>query len=215
MSRLLAGWPPLLFVVLLAGAAHAQQSNEDRLREALRKTLADLRALQDSQALLQARLSDALHQRDALQQLLDQARAQLAQTPAVKPADPAALQAAQDALARAREDAASRRAALAKWQSAYKGAAEIAQAKDAEARRLDVSLKSAGTTLEVCKQANQKLIGTASDILHLYQTVGFRTLVLQSYEPFLGLKRTELENLVQSYEDRISDASLPASRARP
>ena len=56
----------------------------------------------------------------------------------------------------------------------------------------------------------------ANDILHLYQTQGFRSLLLGSYEPLLGLKKVELENLVQHYEDRIEDQRLqPGLSVKP
>ena len=51
----------------------------------------------------------------------------------------------------------------------------------------------------------------AQDILHLYQTRGFRALVLGSYEPVLGLRKVELENTVQDYEDKIHDQHVPGT----
>jgi hypothetical protein len=37
----------------------------------------------------------------------------------------------------------------------------------------------------------------------LYRTQSFRTLLIGSYEPLLGLKEVELQNTIQDYEDRI------------
>jgi len=37
----------------------------------------------------------------------------------------------------------------------------------------------------------------------LYQSQSFRSLLLSSYEPVLGLKKVELENTIQDYEDKI------------
>ncbi|MFI4982729.1 MAG: hypothetical protein ACHQIO_20450, partial [Nevskiales bacterium] len=56
-----------------------------------------------------------------------------------------------------------------------------------------------------CTTANGKLIAVANDILHLYHAQGFRALLLESYEPLLGFKKVELENMVQDYEDKIDD----------
>jgi hypothetical protein len=66
-------------------------------------------------------------------------------------------------------------------------------------------LAAADSQLGTCKTANARLIAVAQDILHLYQTRGFRALVLGSYEPVLGLRKVELENTVQDYEDKIRD----------
>jgi chromosome segregation ATPase len=54
-----------------------------------------------------------------------------------------------------------------------------------------------------CQAQNQKLAATAEDILHLYQTQSFRSILLGSYEPILGLDRVKLENIVQDYDDKI------------
>lgn len=51
---------------------------------------------------------------------------------------------------------------------------------------------------------NTRLIAVANDILHLYRTQSFRSLLLGSYEPLLGFKQVQLENTVQDYEDKIS-----------
>jgi len=195
----------MLLAALLSGGVHAQQSNEDRLREALKRTTADLRALQDSQATLQAQLGDVTKQRDMLQQLLDQARAAPPPPPAVDPAELAALR---QQVSEARAQIAAAQAALAKWQAAYREAAALAQEKDREAKRLDTVVQTTKQTLAACRSANTKLIATARDILHLYQTASFRTLVLEGFEPLLGLKRVELDNLVQDYEDKIADTKL-------
>lgn len=218
MRRLLAVVLMAVLAATLATAAHAQQTNEDRLREALKRQMTDLRAAQDGLAVAQAQVNDLTKQKDALQQQLDAAKAQLAAKPAAQaaaPADDAELKKAQDERDAARKDNAELQAALAKWQSAYKDAAALAQTKDAEAKRLDAGLKATTAKFDACKQANTKLISTAQTILHLYETQDFRSLLIKSYEPVLGLKRVELENMVQDYEDKILDAKLPAAKTTP
>ncbi len=204
----------ILMLAFAAGALAQQGSAEDRLREALRRATVDLRALQDGQAALQASLEAAQKQRDQAQAALDQANAKLAAQPAGAPAQPAAPAQA-DALAQAeatiatlKQQNAALQAGLARWQSAYQEAAATARARDAEAHRLEASLKANDTALGLARQENAKLVTTATDILHLYRTQDFRSILLQSYEPLLGLKKVELENLVQDYEDKINDHRL-------
>ena len=62
----------------------------------------------------------------------------------------------------------------------------------------------------LCVAQNQKLAGLAGDILHLYETQSFRSILLKSYEPILGFDRVKLENLIQSYDDKIADRQIPA-----
>jgi FtsZ-binding cell division protein ZapB len=185
------------------------ESVEDRLREALRHATVDLRAAQDTQAALQAALEEAQKQRDALQQQVAQLTAQAAAAPpapsAAPPPPPAEMQQLRDQIAALQKRNAALQDGLAHWQSAYRQAAALAQSKDAESRLCGSSLSTARTTLGACAAKNTRLIAVANDILHLYQTPHFRSLVSGSWEPLLGYKRVELENLVQDNTDRILD----------
>jgi DNA repair exonuclease SbcCD ATPase subunit len=198
-------------------AAAQSSTTEDRLREALRQTVIDMRAAQDSQATLQASLDQMKTQRDALQQQVDRLTAQAAEHPAAPaqaqaqagapapapappPVDEAKYRAAIDAL---RQQNAQLQAGLQKWQAAYQNAAGIAQTKDLDSRQSQATLGRAQTTLSICEDKNKRLLAVANDILHLYQTQSFRSLLVGSYEPILGFKKVELENIMQDNEDRI------------
>jgi DNA repair exonuclease SbcCD ATPase subunit len=201
----------LLLAVGLPLAAAAQESTEDRLREVLRKMTVDLRAAQDSQATLQAQLQQAQAERDRLAQQVQALNAQLAAPPtaAAPPPGPppAEVTAELDRLRAALQAALARDAALqaglARAQAAFQQAAQDARAKtaDSEARGRQVAALTA--RFDLCTAENHKLTTVANDILHLYRTQSFRTLLIGSYEPLLGLKEVELQNTIQDYEDRI------------
>ena len=85
--RLAFKYACLILALSAAGQAHAQ-SNEDRLRDALRQSVAEMRAAQDQAAQAQADLQKAQQDRAAMQAQLDAANAKLAQAkPAAPPAD--------------------------------------------------------------------------------------------------------------------------------
>ena len=200
-----------LFVFAAIGQAHAQ-SNEDRLRDALRQSVAQMRAAQDQAAQAQADLQKAQQDRAAVQAQLDAANAKLAQAkPAAPPADLARLN---DALAASKQQAAALRASLAKYQSAYQGLAAQAHAQDTQGQILSRGLKAQTKALDTCKAENQQLIGVAEDILHLYQTQDFRSLLIRSYEPLIGTAKVRLENLVQDYDDKIHNQEYIAEPAK-
>jgi chromosome segregation ATPase len=202
----LARWACCAFL-LLSGTALAQTPDE-RLREMLRRTTMELRALQDSQATLQATLDQTQHQRDQLQQQLDAINAKLPELEAAAQARGAAeqeLAALRQSAGALRSENGALQSGLAKWQTAYGEAAQVARGKEAERQDVSRRLAAAEGQLGVCKTANTKLIAEAQGILHLYQTQGFRSLLLGSYEPVLGLRKVELENTVQDYEDKIRD----------
>jgi len=192
----------LLATMLIAQHAHADETNEDRLRDALRQAVTQMRAAQDQAAQATADAQKAQNAQAAVQAQLDAANAKLAAQPAVPPAD---LQRMKDALAAAQAQTAALQAGLAKWQAAYNTAAELARTKNEESERTGAGLKADMKALDTCKAENAKLIDTAETILHLYETQGFRSILLRSYEPFIGSAKVTLQNTVQEYDDKIHD----------
>ena len=80
---------------------------------------------------------------------------------------------------------------------------------------LSRGLQGQTKALEACKAENKQLTGVAEDILHLYQTQDFRSLLLRSYEPLIGTAKVRLENLVQGYDDKIRDQEYIPPPAKP
>ncbi len=193
-----------MIACLAAGAAAAQESTEDRMRDALRQAVTEMRAAQDQAAQAQADLQKAQADKQDLQKQLDAANAQVAQQSGKGTAKPAELQALQDQLKAAQAQNADLQQALAKWQGAYQTAQQLAQAKADESRVASAGLQANNTALETCKTANAKLMGVAEDILHLYESQSFRAILLKSYEPLIGSAKVRLENMVQDYDDKIS-----------
>jgi chromosome segregation ATPase len=201
----------LMALMFLSGAAHAQDNSETgRLRDALRRVTVQLRALQDSQGALQASLDQATQQRDALQKQLDAAKAQ----PAAPAPDPelARLRATALALTDQNKELQS---GLQKVQAGYEQAAAVARANDTKVQLLTRKLTASDARLAFATAESAKLVHIANDILHLYRSQSFRSLLLESYEPLLGFKQVELENTVQDYEDKILDHKFDATTPVP
>jgi chromosome segregation ATPase len=207
----------LAATVLALAARHAQadeHTNEDRLRDALRQAVTQMRAAQDQAAQATADAQKAQSAQAAVQAQLDAANAQLASLKG-KPAAPAAdVQAMQEALKSYQAQSAQMQQALAKWQAAYNTAAGVARTKDEESQRATAGLQADVKALDTCKAENVKLIDTAESILHLYQTQSFRSILLRSYEPIIGSAKVTLENTVQDYDDRIHDQEYVPPAAR-
>ncbi len=188
----------------LAGTVRAdEQSNEDRLRDALRQSVQEMRAAQDVAAQAQADLAKANADKADLQKQLDAATAKLADLAGKSTAKPADLAALQAQLAAARAQIADTQGALAKWQGDDQNARQIAQAKANEAAAALGGLKANTAALDTCKATNAKLIDVAEDVLHLYESQSFRSILLRSYEPLIGTAKVKLQNMVQDYDDKI------------
>jgi chromosome segregation ATPase len=200
----------LLFVLSLA-PAFGQETAEQRLRELLRRTTAELNAAQDAQSGLRNSLEAEKQKSTALQTQIEDLTARLdeAAKNAVSEAQIAQLQAKlTDAEARATVLGTN----VTQWRDAYQKAADLARVKDAEAKASAALAQENGRKLGICQTANDRLGAVANDILHLYQTQDFRALLLGRYEPLLGLKRVELQNTIQDYEDKILDQKYRPER---
>ncbi len=212
-------------VTLVNQSAFAQaDSLESRMREQLRSTTTQLRDLQASQASLQAAKDAAEKDRDALKAKLSKAGsgggADSKQLAALR-RDIADLRVRNDALAvdlrTAQTDAQQSKNQLtqATSEAARKNKQDI-DAAHAEATAATTALTNAKTLITACDARNTQLVGIANEILDKYQHVGIGT-ALGRREPFIGLKRVQLENAAEVYGNRIYDSSVhsPLDQTKP
>jgi chromosome segregation ATPase len=190
----------LLFALVLAATfnAHAvlAQTIEDRLRDQLRVTMQQLHQLQDDQASLQAQKVAAEQERDALKVQLAAAKAQQGHGGV----DRGQVQ------------------ALAAQVSKYKDAASQASGTAAQAQadhdKLTAELANAQLVLGACETKNGQLLNVGMDILKAYEKFDFGE-AMGADEPFIGIKRVELENLAQDFGDRLYDGKFNPQTVRP
>lgn len=191
----------LTVLSVIFGTAAQAQSLEDRLRDQLRAQINQVQQLQDQQAQLQAAKASAEKERDDLKAQLAAAKAQLAH--ANRGAADVQKEAALEAQVTQYKDAATQAA----------GGVQQAQAdRDKAQKALDDIQKKLG----VCEDKNAKLLKTGNDILDAYQNFDMGD-AIGANEPFIGIKRVELENEAQGFDDRLHegkydpDAKLPAA----
>jgi chromosome segregation ATPase len=201
----------------VGGNALAQADNsEARLRDALRRTTVELRTLQDAQAAKDAELADAKSQRDALQAALDEQTGRLVELEARLAAQPQVdVEGLIESYNTLQSNFEGLQATLRKWQDAYQEAASVARTKEGERKRLEGALTRTTDVLQTCQTKNEKLTVVANDVLDLYAQSDFRTTLFGSFEPILGLKRVELETIVQDYQDRILDEEFTVPPGAP
>jgi len=174
----------------------AAQSMEDKLREELRATVTQLRQLQDDQAALQAQKVATEQERDALKAQLAAATAQLAHMPRSSGISPALG------------------AELAKYKDAYTQAVGNAQQAQNSRDKLQADLASAQYSLSVCETRNTQLVDVGNEILASYESFDLGD-ALGANEPFIAIKRVELENLAQDFGDRLYDGRFDPRAVHP
>lgn len=194
----------LVLPFVLASAALAADADpvETQLRTQLRATVTQLRELQDQQATLQAQKTAAEQERDALKK-----KPQAAPGPSRKAL--AAAAALRRDLAGARQEAEAGKQAAAQSQAQLAALRQQLDQVQASLRAVQTqnnemraTLASTNSTLQACELKNVQLIGLSSEVLDRYSKVGLGT-AMAAKEPFTGLRRVQLQNLAQGYEDRL------------
>jgi chromosome segregation ATPase len=176
---------------LLPGRATLAQSDDDRLRDALRQAIAQTRALEDERTALQGQLADAQRNAVNLKAQLDKAQAQYRQ-----------------AVDEFNKRLAERDDTLEKWKSAYDEAATVARTKDAERAEFESQAATYKASTNSCRAKNLSLAKTDHDLLEELANQTFGEVVL-AREPALGLHRVQAQNKVQDYAYKILDQTEP------
>jgi chromosome segregation ATPase len=189
----------LLASLAWAASAHAQQPSEtDRLRDALRAAIAQTRALEDQRTALTARVSETEKKAQTLQTQLDAAKAE------AKEADKAQREAVRDFNARIEE----RNAALEKWKDAYGEAATVARTKDGERAKFEAETAQLKEAVNALKAKNAVLVTVGRDLLERYRAVHLGDRVA-AREPVTGIKRVDVQNVLQELGDKILNEEEP------
>lgn len=97
--------------------------------------------------------------------------------------------------------------ALDKWKAGYDQIAAAGKKSEAERAQLadeSIILKRTVTDRET---KNAELFKLGNEILRRYEKFGLGE-ALSAREPFTGITRVKLENLVQDYQDKLADAKV-------
>jgi chromosome segregation ATPase len=190
------GFFTVLLAMLSASPAFAQ-SLEDRLRDQLRSTLNELHDAQDQQAALQAEKAAAEKERDDLKAQLAATRAQASRSPQ-NTAQTEALE-----------------AEVAKYKDASAQAAAGAQQASGERDQLKAGLADAQKLVGRCEDQNTALLKVGREILDAYEKFDMGD-AIGANEPFIAIKRVELENMAQDFDDELHAGRFdPHAKALP
>lgn len=188
---IVAAVPGLLFANSVLGADSAAADN--RMREALRNTILQLRSCQNENATLQAAKSEAVEANKALTAKVDSLTAR-----STKAEKAATEQAA---------EIEKFKVAIEKWRVAYQQATELAGSKEAERAKLADQAILLQRQVEDLERKNASLFKVGNEILTRYEHFGLGE-ALSAKEPFVGITRVKLKNLVQDYRDKLADQKI-------
>ena len=204
----------LLVLASTAFGADQPSPAEQKMREALRNTMLQLRTseteranLQASQAELQAKNAALTAQVEALTKQLADDKGKAEKTIAEHV----------DTLAKREGELVQTRESLEKWKASHAKLTELAKAT--EAARAGFQSKSIVLERRVDDQQrkNDAMYRLGMEILQHYENFGLGT-ALTAREPFIGITRVKFENLIQDFSDKLTDARIkpePASAKSP
>jgi chromosome segregation ATPase len=190
----------LLAAALAPGVARPDAASEARLRDALRAATAKAQALEDEKTRWQE--AEA-----ALKKEVEE----LKRRPA--PKDPGDRKAAelQRRLTEQAEGSARLKASLDQCQAAAKDAAEEARAAGQERTHLATESTALQARLAAAEARNAGMYRVAREVLDWIDDLGPGT-AYEARDPFLGLKRVELENVAQDYRDKLLEQKAKAAK---
>jgi len=184
-----------LFGTPATPAAEPTQTAETQLRERLRATLLQLRAAETERAALQATQAQSADEKKALTERNEALTKQVnanKQTAQVMETLKAQVARQDQEIAQLKEAMENGRQATA-----------VARTKEAEQAKLVKEVVFGLERLVVDRQAkNLTLYKIASEILQRYEKFGLGD-ALTAREPFVGITRVKLQNLVQDYQDKL------------
>jgi hypothetical protein len=198
MPRVLAA---ALALLVLAGTALADSDNspEARLRAALRTATARIRELEDQNAQLQVKQATAERDKLEFTQKAGAADKELDALHKQGEADKAALD-------QAAATQKSQGASIAKLQDSYGKTSEELRSREADAKRLDAVVAKLRPQLQSCEAKNGQLYKIGEEVLDLYDKEDVFDLAAR--EPITKIKRAEIENAMQDYEDKMRDNKI-------
>jgi uncharacterized phage infection (PIP) family protein YhgE len=185
-------------------AADQTTSPEERLRGMLRTTMLQLREAQNQNAVLQTAKAEA---EKGKQEVSDRLEALTKQAAADKDAATKTVSDLNAKLADQNTQLTQYKDALEKWQQGYKQAAELATTKEAQRAKLASQVIVLQRRVEDDERKNAELYSLGKEILNRYEKFGLGT-ALTAREPFVGVTRVKLENLVQDYSDKLTDQQI-------
>lgn len=210
LGLLAAGLLPSAIAQEGAEAQIAQaRANEQRVRDSLRTTTQQLRAVESEKATLLA----ARVERD---QTISALEAQLAAATTQAGMDrEQAVQSITKLTAEAErkdQELARLKTTLDKWKASHAQATTLLKKGDSVRGRLEAANLSLERTIADRERQNLALYQTATEILRRYADFSLGR-ALAAREPFTGLARARLEEQIQGYTDDLLEAKLKPARS--
>jgi chromosome segregation ATPase len=190
----------VITVICLLFAGNARAAEDARLKETLRNLTLRLRSAETERNNLLSEKAQFEQEKKTLTAKADALVKQAA-------ADKAEIDTLTAKAGDQEKELLETKESLGKWKTAYEQL--VATAQKSEAARVKLAGESIilKRKLEDRERKNAELFKLGNEILTRYEKFGLGD-ALAAKEPFTGLARVKLENLVQDYQDKIADQKV-------
>jgi len=199
----------LLLVVPLLHASDKPTAAEQKMRESLRNSMIQLRDANAKLAIAQAAQSDDEEQLKELQGKLDDLTKK---TTSQKHADDQTIEDQKTRLAADDMQIAHLSDSLAKWKFGYAKLAEYAKATEGKRAELASKIIVLDRRIEDQQVKNAEMYRLANEVLDRYANFGLGT-AIAAREPFVGIMKVKFQNLVQDYQNKLTDQTIKHDEA--
>jgi septal ring factor EnvC (AmiA/AmiB activator) len=199
----------IFFTVTLAFVAstlavEAPNPVEAKLRDGLKNTMLQLRTVQGEKAALEAEKAELEAKVAELTEKVDKLEKQSTDDKAA--ADKRIAEQVERLVERGNA-VTKLETDLAASQKAHKEAAALAAKKEAERAKVNSDKIVLERKVADQQTKNAELYKLGSEILTRYEKFGLGTAIV-AREPFVGLTRVKLQNLIQDYGDKLADQKI-------
>lgn len=202
------------FLFLSLGAslfAADQNPAEAKMRESLRNTMLQMRTLQGERDTLQAAKDQLETEKKALD---DKLNALIKETATTQAATEKELTETREKLAMQQQTGEQLKESLAKWKASHQQVTELAEKREAARVKLNSEKIELQRKVADQQRKNQEMFKIGNEVLVRYENFGLGT-ALTAREPFVGVTRVKLQNLVQDYGDKLAEQRIKPDPARP
>ena len=196
----------LLWLAASPQTSLAQQPSpaEVKMRETLRATTLQLRSADAERVTLQAAKAES---DEKIKVLEEQIQSVTKQAASERTASEKSITTLTTRIAKLESDALLAAASLEKSQADFKKAVEYGAAKETERAKLAARIIVLDRIVADQRTKNTALFKTGSEILSRYEKFGLGEAII-AREPFVGITRVKLQNLVQDYGDKLADQKI-------
>ena len=198
----------LLCIITTAAPLRAEEKADPsvRLREAMKSMALQLRNIQAERDALSAKQVEAEQKQKELETQIKTLTKNAAE-------DKTTIDSLKAQLSEKETRNAQLAQELEKWKAGCNKAVELAKTKEAERAKLAERAIVLDRTVADQKTKNAEMFKIGNEILTRYEKFGLGT-AITAREPFTGLTRVKLQNLVQDYSDKLGEQRIKPEPAK-